>query len=71
MAAGALQAYFMGKVDISFQRLQEVWGSMPELYLLIIFSALFQPSIGLLPFSFQCLVDGIGMFGRSFSVAVI
>ena len=46
--AGALQGYFGGRFDLLFQRFIEVWGSMPELYLLIIFSAIFQPSIALL-----------------------
>jgi microcin C transport system permease protein len=46
--AGALQGYFGGRFDLLFQRFMEVWGSMPELYLLIIFSAIFQPSITLL-----------------------
>ncbi|MFN3398387.1 MAG: ABC transporter permease subunit, partial [Sulfurimicrobium sp.] len=46
--AGALQGYFGGRFDLLFQRFTEVWGSMPELYLLIIFSAIFQPSITLL-----------------------
>ena len=46
--AGALQGYFGGRFDLLFQRFIEVWGSMPELYLLIIFSAIFQPSITLL-----------------------
>lgn len=46
--AGALQGYFGGRFDLIFQRFMEVWGSMPELYLLIIFSAIFQPSITLL-----------------------
>ncbi len=45
---GAIQGYFGGKTDLIFQRLIEVWGSMPQLYLLIIFSSMFQPSIGLL-----------------------
>ncbi|TAN09457.1 MAG: ABC transporter permease [Burkholderiaceae bacterium] len=45
---GAIQGFFGGKIDITFQRFIEVWGSMPELYLLIIFSAVFSPSIGLL-----------------------
>jgi microcin C transport system permease protein len=45
---GALQGYFGGRFDLLFQRFMEVWGSMPELYLLIIFSAIFQPSITLL-----------------------
>ncbi|MFA7317548.1 MAG: ABC transporter permease [Sulfuricella sp.] len=46
--AGALQGYLGGRFDLVFQRFMEVWGSMPELYLLIIFSAIFQPSITLL-----------------------
>jgi microcin C transport system permease protein len=45
---GALQGYFGGKTDLWFQRFIEIWGSMPELYLLIIFSAMFDPSIALL-----------------------
>ena len=45
---GAIQGYFGGRVDLFLQRLIEVWGSMPELYLLIIFSSIFQPSILLL-----------------------
>jgi len=46
--AGAVQGYFSGKTDLVMQRLIEVWSSMPELYLLIIFSSIFQPSIWLL-----------------------
>jgi microcin C transport system permease protein len=45
---GAIQGYFGGKTDLVFQRFMEIWGSMPELYLLIIFSAVFAPSVGLL-----------------------
>jgi len=41
---GAVQGYFGGKVDLFAQRLIEVWGSMPELYLLIIFASIFQQS---------------------------
>ncbi len=48
VAAGAVQGFFGGKVDLAFQRFIEVWGSMPELYLLIIFSAILSPSLGLL-----------------------
>ena len=48
IAAGAVQGYFAGKVDLAFQRFMEIWGAMPELYLLIIFSAIFAPSIALL-----------------------
>ncbi len=45
---GAIQGFFGGKVDLAFQRFIEIWGSMPELYLLIIFSAVLAPSVGLL-----------------------
>ena len=48
IAAGAVQGFFGGKTDLAFQRFIEVWGSMPELYLLIIFSAIFAPSVALL-----------------------
>jgi microcin C transport system permease protein len=48
IAAGALQGYFGGRLDLIMQRFIEIWGSMPELYLLIIFAAVFDPSIGLL-----------------------
>ena len=48
VAAGAVQGFFGGKTDLAFQRFIEIWGSMPELYLLIIFSAILAPSLGLL-----------------------
>ena len=48
IATGAIQGFFGGRTDLAFQRFIEIWGSMPELYLLIIFSAVLSPSIGLL-----------------------
>jgi len=48
LLAGAVQGYFAGALDLILQRAIEVWSSMPELYLLIIFSAVFAPSVGLL-----------------------
>ena len=48
LLTGALQGFFGGRTDLAFQRFIEIWGSMPELYLLIIFSAIFAPSLGLL-----------------------
>lgn len=45
---GSIQGYFVGKVDLVTQRVIEIWSSMPELYLLIIFASIFKPSIGLL-----------------------
>ena len=46
--AGAIQGFFGGKTDLLMQRFTEIWGALPELYLLIIFSALFAPSVSLL-----------------------
>jgi len=48
IAAGALQGYFGGRVDLFLQRLVEIWGAVPELYLLIIFASIFEPSLLLL-----------------------
>jgi microcin C transport system permease protein len=48
VATGAVQGYFAGRTDLAFQRFIEIWESMPELYLLIIFSAIFSPSVALL-----------------------
>lgn len=45
---GAIQGFFGGWTDLALQRGIEVWSAMPELYLLIIFSAVFAPSMGLL-----------------------
>lgn len=46
--AGAVQGYFGGRTDLLMQRFIELWGSMPELYLLIIFASIFKPSMLLL-----------------------
>jgi microcin C transport system permease protein len=46
--AGSVQGYFGGKTDLFMQRFIEIWGAMPELYLLIIFASIFKPSILLL-----------------------
>ena len=45
---GAVQGYFGGRTDLFFQRFIEIWGAMPELYLLIIFASMFEPSVLLL-----------------------
>ncbi len=50
IVAGAVQGYFGGRTDLLFQRFIEIWGAMPELYLLIIFASIFKPSILLLLF---------------------
>jgi microcin C transport system permease protein len=48
IAIGGVQGFFGGWIDLLGQRAIEIWGSMPELYLLIILSASFVPSIPLL-----------------------
>ena len=45
VVAGAVQGYFGGKTDLLMQRFIEVWGGMPELYLLIILSSFFNPGL--------------------------
>ncbi|MEO6271209.1 MAG: ABC transporter permease [Lautropia sp.] len=46
--AGAIQGYFAGRIDLTMQRLIEVWSSIPELYLLLILASIFEPSIWVL-----------------------
>ncbi|WP_406867287.1 ABC transporter permease [Paraburkholderia fungorum] len=48
VAAGAVQGYFGGRIDIVGQRLIEIWTAMPQLYLLIIFASIFEPGFVLL-----------------------
>ncbi len=50
VAAGAVQGYFGGWVDLIFQRFLEIWGGMPSLYILIILAALIEPSFLILLF---------------------
>jgi len=44
VAAGAVQGYFGGKVDLIFQRFLEIWGGLPELFILIIVAGIIAPS---------------------------
>jgi microcin C transport system permease protein len=44
VAAGAAQGYFGGWVDLIFQRVIEIWTSLPSLYLLLIISSVLVPS---------------------------
>ncbi len=48
VAAGAVQGYFGGWIDLVFQRFLEVWSSMPTLYLLIILASFIQPGFWIL-----------------------
>ncbi|MFP4893447.1 ABC transporter permease [Paraburkholderia sp. EG304] len=45
---GALQGFYGGRTDLIGQRLIEIWSSMPDLYLLIIFASIFEPTLWLL-----------------------
>jgi microcin C transport system permease protein len=45
---GAVQGYFAGWTDIGMERFKEIWGAMPQLYMLIIFASLFSASVSLL-----------------------
>jgi len=44
VAAGAVQGYFGGWVDLGFQRFIEVWSGLPVLFLLIIISSVIAPN---------------------------
>lgn len=43
IAAGAVQGFYGGWVDLGFQRFIEVWSGMPQLYMLIILGSLITP----------------------------
>ena len=45
VAAGAVQGYFGGLVDLSFQRFIEIWSGLPVLYLLIILASIVEPNV--------------------------
>jgi microcin C transport system permease protein len=45
VVAGAIQGYFGGTLDITFQRFLEVFGSLPQLYILIILSSIVEPNV--------------------------
>ena len=48
IAAGAVQGYFGGWVDMIFQRLIEIWSSTPQLYILLIIAAILPPGFWIL-----------------------
>ena len=48
IAAGAVQGYFGGMVDLIFQRILEIWGGTPELYVIIIVFSVWQRSFWIL-----------------------
>jgi microcin C transport system permease protein len=50
VAAGAVQGFFGGWLDLIFQRFLEIWSSLPSLYIIIIVSAVLVPSFWILLF---------------------
>ncbi len=62
VAAGAVQGYFGGLTDLLFQRFIEIWGGLPQLFILIIVSSIIVPGfwtllLVLLLFSWTALVS--------------
>lgn len=58
---GGIQGYVGGRLDLIGQRITEVWSSQNELYVLIILSAVFEPSISVIFF----LLSIFGWMGLS------
>ena len=50
VAAGAVQGYFGGLIDLLFQRFLEIWGGLPQLFILIIAASIFIPGFWTLLF---------------------
>ncbi len=64
IAAGAVQGYFGGWVDLSFQRFIEIWTSIPTLYVLLIVAAV-------LPQGFFVLLGILLLFSWTSLVGVV
>lgn len=44
IAAGALQGYVGGRIDLFLQRFLEIWEALPQLFILIIVASIFEPT---------------------------
>jgi microcin C transport system permease protein len=64
IAAGAVQGFFGGWLDLVFQRVIEVWASTPSLYIIIIVAAI-------IPMNFWLLVGLMTLFGWTALVGVV
>ena len=64
IAAGAVQGYFGGLTDLIFQRIIEIWGATPSLYVIIIVAAIFT-------MNFWILVGLMVLFGWTALVGVV
>ncbi|MBT3605821.1 MAG: ABC transporter permease [Candidatus Latescibacteria bacterium] len=54
IAAGAVQGYFGGWVDLIFQRFIEIWAGLPTLFILIILSSVIYPTFWSLLLIMMC-----------------
>jgi len=61
---GAIQGYFGGKTDLILQRFLEIWGSLPQMFILIIVSSVLLPS-------FWTLLVVLLLFGWTSLVGVV
>ncbi len=64
VVAGAVQGFFGGRIDLFFQRFEEIWSSMPQLYLIMILAAVLVPN-------FFTLTILLGLFGWTALVGVV
>ncbi|MDS4030621.1 MAG: ABC transporter permease [Candidatus Contendobacter sp.] len=64
VAAGAVQGYFGGRIDLLFQRFLEIWGGLPQLFILIIVSSVVVPG-------FWTLLFILMLFGWTSLVGVV
>lgn len=62
VTVGALQGYYGGAVDLIGQRILEVWGGLPMLFMIIILVSIFSPSIGWL-FAVMLLFGWMSLVG--------
>jgi microcin C transport system permease protein len=62
VAAGAVQGYYGGWVDLAFQRFIEIWSGLPTLYLLIILASIITPTFWIL-LLFLLLFSWMGLVG--------
>ena len=60
IAAGALQGYYGGLLDISGQRFIEIWSALPFLYIMILMGSIYGRSFSLLLFCYG-LFNWIGI----------
>jgi microcin C transport system permease protein len=62
VAAGAVQGFYGGWIDLIFQRFIEIWSGMPQLYMLIILASVIEPTFWVL-LIFLLLFSWMGLVG--------